>query len=51
LQELLGHKSIKTTTLYPHLTKKGVDQIQSPQDKSMGEQKSKPKNNGNEKGK
>ena len=48
IQALLGHSSIKTTTIYTHLTKKGVDQIQSPLDKLMGEQKNKPKNDGNE---
>jgi len=33
IQALLGHSSIKTTTIYTHLTKKGVDRIQSPLDK------------------
>lgn len=36
IQALLGHSSIKTTTIYTHLTKKGVDKIQSPLDKLMG---------------
>ena len=37
IQALLGHASIKTTTIYTHLTKKGVDKIQSPLDKLMNE--------------
>ncbi len=48
IQALLGHSSIKTTTLYTHLTKKGVDQIQSPLDKLMGEQKKSEKSDGKE---
>lgn len=39
IQALLGHSSVKTTTLYTHLTKKGVDKIQSPLDRLMGEKK------------
>lgn len=33
IQALLGHNDIKTTTIYTHLTKKGVDRIQSPLDR------------------
>jgi site-specific recombinase XerD len=33
IQALLGHSSIKTTTIYTHLTQKGVDRIQSPLDR------------------
>ncbi len=36
IQALLGHSSIKTTTIYTHLTKKGVDRIQSPLDRLAG---------------
>ena len=32
IQELLGHASIKTTTIYTHLSSKIVDTIQSPLD-------------------
>ena len=32
IQELLGHTSIKTTTIYTHLSSKLVDTIQSPLD-------------------
>jgi site-specific recombinase XerD len=35
IQALLGHSSVKTTTLYTHLTKKGIDKIQSPLDYLM----------------
>jgi len=45
IQALLGHATIKTTTLYTHLTKKGVDKIQSPLDRLMNAQK---KNNESE---
>ncbi len=37
IQSLLGHSSIKTTTIYTHLTKKGVDRIQSPPDRLVEE--------------
>jgi site-specific recombinase XerD len=37
IQSLLGHSSIKTTTIYTHLTKKGVDRIQSPLDRLVDE--------------
>ncbi len=33
IQALSGYSSIKTTTIYTHLTKKGVDRIQSPLDR------------------
>jgi site-specific recombinase XerD len=32
IQQLLGHSSIMTTTIYTHLTQKAVDRIQSPLD-------------------
>ena len=35
IQGLLGHNSIQTTTLYTHLTNKGVQRIQSPLDNMM----------------
>lgn len=38
IQALLGHSSIKTTTIYTHLTKKGTDRIISPLDRIVGEQ-------------
>lgn len=41
IQALLGHSSIKTTTLYTHLTQKGVDKIQSPLDRLMDKQNEK----------
>jgi site-specific recombinase XerD len=36
IQALPGHSSIKTTTIYTHLTKRGVDRIQSPLDRLAG---------------
>ena len=36
IQALLGHSSIKTTSIYTQLTKKGVDRIQSPLDRLAG---------------
>ncbi len=42
IQQFLGHSSIKTTTIYTHLTKSAVDKIQSPLD-LMVEQNSKKK--------
>lgn len=33
IQQFLGHSSIKTTTIYTHLTKTAVDKIESPLDK------------------
>ncbi|MDI9311549.1 MAG: tyrosine-type recombinase/integrase [Limnohabitans sp.] len=33
IQQFLGHSSIKTTTIYTHLTKSVVDKIESPLDK------------------
>lgn len=32
IQELLGHKSIKTTMIYTHVTKKSIAQVRSPLD-------------------
>jgi len=44
IQALLGHSSIKTTTIYTHLTQKGVDRIQSPLDRLAGFDKPNTKN-------
>lgn len=35
IQQFLGHSSIKTTTIYTHLTKTAVDKIQSPLDRMV----------------
>ena len=35
IQQFLGHSSIKTTTVYTHLTKTAVDRIQSPLDRMV----------------
>ena len=35
IQQFLGHSSIKTTTIYTHLTKSAVDKIQSPLDRMV----------------
>lgn len=35
IQALLGHSNVKTTTIYTHLTRKGVEKIQSPLDRLM----------------
>ncbi len=32
IQELLGHNSVKTTEIYTHITRKGLDKIKSPLD-------------------
>lgn len=32
IQKLLGHESIKTTEIYTHITKKGMEKLQSPLD-------------------
>jgi len=32
IQNLLAHESIKTTEIYTHITKKGLDQIDNPLD-------------------
>lgn len=32
IQELLGHSSVKTTEIYTHMTRKGLDKIKSPLD-------------------
>ena len=37
IQQFLGHSSIKTTTVYTHLTKNAVDKIQSPLDRIVDE--------------
>jgi site-specific recombinase XerD len=37
IQQFLGHSSIKTTTIYTHLTKGAVDKIQSPLDRLVDE--------------
>jgi site-specific recombinase XerD len=37
IQSPLGHSSIKTTTIFTHLTKKRVDRIQSPPDRLVDE--------------
>jgi integrase/recombinase XerD len=29
IQDLLGHESSKTTEMYTHITKKGIDKLQS----------------------
>jgi site-specific recombinase XerD len=41
IQQFLGHSSIKTTTIYTHLTKSAVDKIQSPLDRMVDERKKK----------
>ena len=41
IQALLGHSSIKTTTIYTHLTKKGTERIISPLDRLADEVKRK----------
>ena len=35
IQELMGHKNIKTTVVYTHLTKRSADRIQSPLDRMV----------------
>lgn len=32
IQELLGHNKSKTTQIYTHMTKRGLDKIRSPLD-------------------
>lgn len=41
IQQFLGHSSIKTTTIYTHLTKSAVDKIKSPLDILVDENKRK----------
>lgn len=41
IQQFLGHSSIKTTTIYTHLTKSAVDKIQSPLDRLVDLNKTK----------
>lgn len=41
IQQFLGHSSIKTTTIYTHLTKTAVDKIQSPLDRIVNENNTK----------
>jgi len=41
IQQFLGHSSIKTTTIYTHLTKTAVDKIQSPLDRLVNENSNK----------
>ena len=42
IQELLGHNSSKTTEIYTHITKKGIDQIKSPLDNLEVQEKKTP---------
>ena len=43
IQELMGHKDIKTTVIYTHLTKRSADRIQSPLDRMMDQKEIKDK--------
>lgn len=47
IQALLGHSSIKTTTIYTHLTKKGTERIISPLDRLANEVRLKNNNSKN----
>lgn len=44
IQKLLGHNSIKTTTIYTHVSQRSTKQIESPLDKMANNLKSEPKN-------
>lgn len=44
IQKLLGHNSIKTTTIYTHVSQRSTKQIESPLDKMANNLKYKPKN-------
>ena len=45
IQELLGHKDIKTTLIYTHVTNKSISTIESPLDMLMGDKAKKDKKN------
>jgi integrase len=38
IQELLGHKSSKTTEIYTHVSNKDLSQIKSPLDRLFGKE-------------
>ncbi|QTY27069.1 tyrosine-type recombinase/integrase [Flavobacterium sp. CS20] len=44
IQKFLGHSSIKTTTVYTHISQKSTKKIESPLDKMAKKYKNKPKN-------
>ncbi len=46
IQKILGHSSIKTTTIYTHVSKPKYDQIKSPLDGMTNELDKKPKDSG-----